>query len=49
MYFIVSPQHQQRASKTMPETTIPARITLEFRALTAARFYGLAEVPPEPE
>jgi integrase/recombinase XerD len=33
----------------MPETTIPPRITLEYRALTAARFYGLAEVPPELE
>jgi integrase len=33
----------------MPETTIPARITPEHRALAAARFYALAEVPPELE
>jgi site-specific recombinase XerD len=33
----------------MSETTIPARITPETRALAAARFYALAEVPPELE
>lgn len=33
----------------MPETTIPVRITPEYRALVAARFYALAEVPPELE
>jgi site-specific recombinase XerD len=33
----------------MSETTVPARITPEYRALTAARFYALAEVPPELE
>jgi integrase family protein with SAM-like domain len=33
----------------MPETTVPARITPEYRALTAARFYALADVPPELE
>jgi integrase/recombinase XerD len=30
-------------------TTVPARLTPETRALTAARFYALAEVPPELE
>jgi hypothetical protein len=33
----------------MPETTVPARITPESRALASARFYALAEVPPELE
>jgi len=33
----------------MPETTVPARITPEYRALVATRFYALAEVPPELE
>jgi integrase/recombinase XerD len=33
----------------MPETTVPARITPETQALAAARFYALAEVPPELE
>jgi site-specific recombinase XerD len=33
----------------MPETTIPARITPAHRVLAAARFYALAEVPPELE
>ena len=33
----------------MPETTVPARITPESRTLASARFYALAEVPPELE
>lgn len=31
----------------MFETTVPARITPETRALAAARFYTLAEFPPK--
>jgi integrase/recombinase XerD len=30
----------------MPETTMSARITPQYRAVTAARFYALAEVAP---
>jgi hypothetical protein len=30
-------------------TTVPARLTPDTRALTAAQFQGLAEVPPELE
>jgi hypothetical protein len=30
----------------MSETNIPARIPTEYRALASARFYALAEVPP---
>src|SRR5215510_5743743 len=33
----------------MSTTTIPARLIPESRALTAAQFQGLAEVPPELE
>jgi hypothetical protein len=33
----------------MPQTTNPTCITLKSRALAAARFYALAEVPPELE
>ena len=31
----------------MPMTHVPARLIPESRALTAAQFQGLAEVPPE--